>query len=181
MTKPKLEPTVSVPKAMQDRYDAITRITDAVCDRHLNTEYRDMARRMTAALCRKRPSPLAKGQPRTWACGIVWALGKVNFLSDPSTRPSMTLAELSAAFGVGESTASAKARIIDDLLELHRLTPEWTLPGMLERNPLVWIATVDALPVDLRNMPREVQQIAYEKGLIPYVPADRPEDGGQGG
>jgi hypothetical protein len=27
--------------------------------------------------------------------------------------------------------------------------------------------------VDVRHMPREVQAIAYEKGLIPYIPADR--------
>lgn len=27
--------------------------------------------------------------------------------------------------------------------------------------------------VDLRQMPREVQEIAFQKGMIPYVPADR--------
>ncbi len=30
--------------------------------------------------------------------------------------------------------------------------------------------------VDLRNMPREVQQIAFDKGMIPYIPADREKD-----
>ena len=29
------------------------------------------------------------------------------------------------------------------------------------------------LLVDLRTMPREVQEIAFEKGLIPYIPDDR--------
>ena len=32
-------------------------------------------------------------QPRTWACAILYELGRVNFLSDPSTRPHMTLAD----------------------------------------------------------------------------------------
>jgi hypothetical protein len=73
----------------------------------MNAEYRDLARDMTAALCRKRPSPLALGQPRTWACAILYELERVNFLSDPATQPYMTLAELCAAFGVGQSTASA--------------------------------------------------------------------------
>jgi len=27
--------------------------------------------------------------------------------------------------------------------------------------------------VDIRTMPREVQVIAYEKGMIPYIPADQ--------
>jgi hypothetical protein len=62
----------------------------------------------TAALCRKRPSPLVSGQPRTWACGIVYVLGQINFLTHPSTQPFMTTADLCARFGVGQSTASAK-------------------------------------------------------------------------
>ncbi len=37
----------------------------------------------------------------------------------------------------------------------------------------MWMARVDGMLVDLRDMPREVQVIAYEKGLIPYIPADR--------
>ena len=44
---------------------------------------------------------------------------------------------------------------------------------MVEKNPLVWMAEVNALLVDLRDMPREVQEIAFEDGLIPYIPADR--------
>ncbi len=32
---------------------------------------------------------------------------------------------------------------------------------------------VNGLTVDVRYMPREVQEIAYQKGLIPYIPADR--------
>jgi hypothetical protein len=29
----------------------------------------------------------------------------------------------------------------------------------------------------LRDMPREVQQIAFDKGMIPYIPTDREEKG----
>ena len=76
----------SVPKSMQATYDAIVRLTDEFCDQHLNAEYRELARDMAAALCRKRPSPLASGQPQTWACGIIHALGQVNFLSDRCGR-----------------------------------------------------------------------------------------------
>jgi hypothetical protein len=163
----------SVPKSMQATYDAIVRPTDEFCAKHLNSEYRDLARDMTAALCRKRPSPLASGQPRTWACAILYELGRVNFLSDPSTRPHMTLAELCAACGVGPSTASAKARVIANTLGVNRLNPSWMLPSLVERHPLVWMADVNGVPVDLRTMPREVQAIAFEKGMIPYIPADR--------
>ncbi len=37
----------------------------------------------------------------------------------------------------------------------------------------MWMAEVNGLLVDLRRMPREVQEIAYAKGMIPYIPADR--------
>ena len=85
-------------------------LTDAFCRDHLTDECRDLAQAMTAALCRKRPNPLASGQPRTWACGIIHVLGQLNFLSNKATQPYMTAAEGCAGFGVGQSTASAKAR-----------------------------------------------------------------------
>ena len=47
---------------------------------------------------------------------------------------------------------------------------------MVDQNPLVWMAEVNGLLVDLRDMPREVQEIAFEKGMIPYIPADREWD-----
>ena len=125
---------------MQATYDAVVALTDAFCRDHLNDEYRDLARAMTAALCRKRPSPLASGQPRTWACGIIHVLGRLNFLSDKASQPYMTMAEVSAAFGVGESTASAKARAISDALHTNRMDPTWMLKSIVDRNPFVWMA-----------------------------------------
>jgi hypothetical protein len=163
----------SVPKSMQATYDTITALTDAFCREHLNEEYLELARGMTAALCRKRPSPVASGQPRTWACGIVYALGQTNFLSDRSFKPFMTMADVCAGFGVGQSTASAKAQTISRALKISPLNPEWSLPSLIERSPLVWMAEVNGFLVDLREMPREVQEIAFEKGMIPYIPADR--------
>ena len=50
---------------------------------------------------------------------------------------------------------------------------QWTLPSLVEKNPLVWMAEVNGLLVDLRDMPREIQEIAFEDGLIPYIPADQ--------
>src|SRR6266852_8287786 len=103
----------SVPKTMMRAHEKIVGLIDSVCDRHLNSEYRDLARAMTKVLCRKRPSPLTSGQPRTWACGIVYVLGRINFLGDKSITPYMSTADLCAAFEVGESTVHAKARVIE--------------------------------------------------------------------
>jgi hypothetical protein len=35
---------------------------------------------------------------------------------------------------------------------------------------------VNGLITDIRLCPREAQVVAFEKGLIPYIPADRRED-----
>jgi hypothetical protein len=52
---------------MLPTYEAVVDLTAAFCAEHLNVEYRDLARRMTAALCRKRPSPVAAGYSRNRA------------------------------------------------------------------------------------------------------------------
>jgi hypothetical protein len=161
---------------MQATYDVVTTLTDAFCREHLDEDYRLLAQRMTAALCRKRPSPLASGQLRSWACGIVHALGQINFLTDRSTQPYMATADLCARFGVGQSTAQAKSRVISQALDTRRLNPEWMLPRLVDQNPLAWMAEVNGFLVDLRDMPREVQQIAFDKGMIPYIPADQKKD-----
>src|SRR5258707_6219661 len=127
----------AVPKTMMRVHEKIVGLIDSVCDRHLNSEYRDLARAMTAALCRKRPSPLTSGQPRTWACGIVYVLGRINFLSDQSVSPHITTAELCAAFKIGESTVHVKARIIEKAIGARPFDTRWTLPSLVDENPLV--------------------------------------------
>ena len=158
----KVTQSTSVPKTMQARYDQIVALTDEFCQQHLNDEYRDLARAMAAS-----------GQAWSWACGIVYALGQVNFLSDKATQPYMTMADVCAAFSVSPSTGGAKARTISDALKLRPFDPDWTLPSMMDRNPLVWMTEVNGYLVDLRSAPREVQEIAFEKGMIPYIPDDR--------
>ena len=47
------------------------------------------------------------------------------------------------------------------------------LKSIVAQDPLVWMAEVNGMLVDIREMPREVQVIAFEKGMIPYIPADQ--------
>jgi hypothetical protein len=79
--------TERVSAALQGKYDEIVALTDQFCQQHLNEEYRDLCRRMVAKLCRKRPSPVATGKTNTWACGIVYSVGRINFLFDKSQMP----------------------------------------------------------------------------------------------
>jgi hypothetical protein len=163
----------SVPNNMQAAYAAIVALLDPFCAQHLNEEYAQLGRELAAALARKRPSPLARGKPEIWACGIVYALGTVNFLFDASQKPHMRADALCAAFGVSQSSGSNKARQIREMFGMYQFDPNWCLPSLIDQNPMVWMLQVDGLMVDVRQMSREVQAAAFQKGLIPYIPADR--------
>jgi hypothetical protein len=163
----------TVPVAMQPVYAGIAALTDSVCRQHLNDEYATLSRELAAALARKRPSPLGGGKSEIWACGIVYALGAVNFLFDKTQTPHMRADALCAAFGVSQSSGANKAKQIRDLFGMYQFDPRWCLPSLVGENPMVWMLEVDGLIQDVRDMPREVQEEAYRRGLIPYIPADR--------
>jgi hypothetical protein len=165
-----------VPAGMAAAFAAIVEVTDAFCRDHLNDEYAGLARQLAASLARKRPSPLERGAPETWACGITYALGSVNFLFDPDQQPHMSAAELCNGFGVKQRTGAAKARLIRDTFGMYPLDPDWCLPSLADHNPQQWMLKVNGFIVDIRYMPRDVQELAYLKGLIPYIPADRVQE-----
>ncbi|MBN1921614.1 MAG: hypothetical protein JW892_10240 [Anaerolineae bacterium] len=161
-----------VPAAMQPIYKSIIALTNNFCEQHLNAEYAVLCRELAAALARKRPSPLLRGAHNIWACGIVYALGTVNFLFDKSQTPHSNADELCAAFGLSKSSGANKARQIRDLFGMSQLDPDWCLPSQISHNPRVWMLQVDGLIVDARYMPRKIQELAYAQGLIPYIPGD---------
>ena len=64
----------------------------------------------------------------------------------------------------------AKSKQIRDLLGMYQMDPDWSLPSMVEKNPLIWMLEVNGLIIDVRHAPREIQEEAFRKGLIPYIP-----------
>jgi hypothetical protein len=148
-------------------------LVDQFCKEHLNDEYAVLCRKLANMLGRKRPSPLLHGTPNAWATGIVRAVGGVNFLHDKSQKPFVRSADIDRYFGVSSSTGAKHLAAIRKMFGMHKLDPKWTLPSLMGDNPLVWIVELDGFMVDLRRAPRELQEIAYNKGLIPDIPADR--------
>jgi hypothetical protein len=161
---------ISVPQAMQACYQEIVSLTDALCQEKLNSEYATLCRELAAALARKRPSPLNSGKVRTWACGIVYSIGYVNFLFDKTQTPHMRADDLCAWFGVAQSTGGSKAKQIREMLNITPFDSKWMLPSMVDKSSLAWLISVDGFIVDARSLPRPLQEEAYRKGLIPYVP-----------
>jgi hypothetical protein len=163
----------SVPKSMQEKFGRIVAITDEFAQQYLNDEYAQLIRYATAALCRKRPSPLASGRDKTWACGITHAIGMVNFLYDASQELHMSASDLYKAFGVSASSGQAKSKQVRDILGMHQMDPDWCLPSKMDDNLLAWMISVNGFLVDARSLPREMQEEALAKGLIPYIPGEK--------
>jgi hypothetical protein len=173
-TQPRRRPQAK--EATAEVLATITGLIDSFCREHLNDEHAVLCRKLAEKLARKRPSPLLHGKPATWASGIVRAIGWVNFLGDPSQTPHMKMTDIDEGFGVSPASGSAKAKAIRDLLRLRSFDPDWTLPSRMDDNPLVWMLEVNGFLVDIRHAPREAQVVAFQKGLIPYIPADRQQE-----
>ncbi|MFZ4526109.1 MAG: DUF6398 domain-containing protein [Chlorobium sp.] len=167
------KPSESVPVALEPAFSAIVNLTESVCKQHLNSDYATLARQLAATLARKRPSPILRGKTDIWACGILYALGTINFLFDKTQTPHLRPYELCAAFGVSKSSGENKGKLIRDLLKMYPLDPNWCLPAHVDDNPMIWTLKVNGFFVDIRHTSRDLQVIAYEKGLIPYIPADQ--------
>jgi hypothetical protein len=160
-----------IPVAMRPTAEQVIKLTDKVCADLLDEEYADLARQVVAKLARKRPSPLQSGRAATWAGGVVWALGQVNFLFDRSTKPHVAHDDLADAFGLSKSTLGQKGKQIRDILKMTWATPEFLRAERIDDNPMIWLIQVNKLPYDAREVPIEIQVEAYLKGIIPYVPS----------
>jgi hypothetical protein len=155
---------MSIPKEMQGKYDEIAAMLIDFCDKKLNKDYKNLCLRLLEKLCRKRLSPLLSGRAPTWAAGIAYAIGSNNFIFDKTQEVHLTANELASAFGVSASTASSKAAEIKKMFKIDFFSAEWLLPELIESSPMIWMVKVNGLIVDVRDMPLEIQQQAFEMG-----------------
>ena len=165
-----------IPESLQAHVEEILRFTGPFCADHLDAEYGDLCRKLVAKLARRRPSPLARGDLRIWAGGVIYAVGTVNFLFDRTQRPHLTADQLGALMGIPKSTLANKARTIREALRLGPLDIEFCRREILERHPMAWMISVNGFIVDARTMSPEIQAEARRKGLIPDLPIPQSEN-----
>jgi len=130
---------VQLPRQIGERLGEILRITDSFCDQHLDAEYKALCRDMAAALCVE-GFPLTSGKAAGWAAGIVYSVGWINFIGDPSQPHHMRAEDMAPALGVSPATLMNRARDIREGLGLVRMDPRWSTKGMLEQNPIFQLA-----------------------------------------
>lgn len=158
---------------IRGRAEEIVKRSSHLCSEHLDDEYSALCAKLIRRLARKRPSPLETGQIRV--CGVLNAIGLVNFLFDLTQRPHMRFDELSRLTGVSKSALATKARLIMNLLRIMPFEPNYCRQEILVRNPFAWMVEVDGIRVDARSLPVEVEVDLTRCGLIPETPASTPE------
>lgn len=126
---------------------------EAFCSAHLDAEYAHLSRRVLGKLARKRPTPLDRGDLLIWAASIVYAVGQINLLTDPSQTPHMTLTRFSEASGVTKSSLSAKARLIRETLRIREFDPEFCRQPVTCHSQSAGLVKMDGLVVDARALP----------------------------
>jgi hypothetical protein len=182
-----------VPPKLRARFTEIVAITDKFCADRLNDEYRELCREMAMELCQPQ-TPVAKGKASGWAAGIVYAVGWVNFLTDPAQNPHAKAEEIAKGCGASPATMHARSRVLRRGLELDRFDPTWTLPSQLDRNPYFQIARdlqdagllppgidIDPAtgtialrfdPTDEAQMEEFLSQLAEAAGIVDEPPLD---------
>jgi len=161
---------MAVPKAMQTKYDEIAPLIVSFCDEKLDESYKTLCLHLLEKLCRKRPSPLLAGRVNTWAAGIVYAIATNNFIFDKSQPIHLTADEMASPFGLAQSTVGNKAAEIRKMFDISYFSPEWSLPQLMQSHPAVWFVQLNGFIVDIRDMPRDIQKLALEQGVIPFLP-----------
>ena len=78
---------------------------------------------------------------------------------------------------MAESTGQGKAKAIRELLQIRQFDFRWMLRQRIEESPLAWMISVNGFVLDARRLKREVQEEAFRKGLIPYIPGEKPAEG----
>jgi len=167
---------MKIPENMQKKYNEIAPLIINFYNEKLNDEYKDLCLRLLEKLCRKRSSPLLGGRSNTWAAGIIHAIGSNNFIFDKTQKLHLTSNEISTAFGISTSTAGSKANEIKKMFKIDYFNPEWQIDELIEKNPIIWMVQINGLIVDICDMSPEIQQQAFEMGIIPYIPEEKTEN-----
>jgi Domain of unknown function (DUF6398) len=169
----RLAPTALV----RSRAEEIVRLTQGFCAEHLDAEYAELSAKMIARLARKRPSPLERGETRVWVGAVLYAIGQVNCLFDPTQHPHLKFDDLSRLIGVSKSALATRVRAIMNLLRVMPLDPEYCRRELIAQNPLAWMVQVNGMVVDARTLPAEVQAQLRQRGLIPDLDCAEGSDG----
>ena len=118
-------------------------LTGEFCDEYLDDEYKQLSEKLILKMKRKRQVPFLLGSANTWAAGVIYALGQINFLFDSDAEPHAAPSDIAEHFGVAKSTVGQKAKKIRDMCGLRYWAPEFSTQVMQDQNPFKRMSMVN--------------------------------------
>lgn len=158
-----------VPADRRHIYYDLVCLLDEFCNERLDAEYQELFREMAVGLCQE-GSPVGRGKRASWACGIAYVIGQVNFLNDPASQPHVRSEEIAEWFGVSTATMHAKGRVLREGFDLSQLDTRYMLPSRIHNHPMATVVEINGFLVDARSAPIEVQRYFVEEGFLPCMP-----------
>ncbi|MBP6978133.1 MAG: DUF6398 domain-containing protein [Bacteroidales bacterium] len=121
---------------IKQKEQEIVDMAKKLCLEKINEEYATLAEKMILKLGRKRNVPFISGISEIWATAVIHAIGQINFLSDKSFLPYLSLDDLCDYYGCNKNTVGAKAGQIRKMLKLGPFDMEFSTKYSQESNPL---------------------------------------------
>jgi hypothetical protein len=89
-------------------------------------------------------------------CGVIAALGPVNFLSDKSFESHMKIEDIYKEFGLSNSSGGYCSKKVCEALGMSQFDPAWCLPSLMENNPRSWYIMVNGTVIGARSCSRRI-------------------------
>ncbi len=112
-----------------------------------------LAARIADYLAEVKEKPLQKGKPKSWATGVVMALGHINLLFGKSNGHYIATKKIAAHFGVSVSNAGLRAQQIRDGMDLDRFGPEFSTAAPWGHDPFARMVMVDDMMMPITVLP----------------------------
>lgn len=136
--------------------------TKKFCDEYLNQEYYQLYEKMIEKMARKRVVPFLSGRGEIWLAAIIYAIGSVNFLFDPSFKPYVSTDDICNYFGVSKSTTAQKVKVVRDMFKMSQWKGEFFTNHMKETNSFLSNVFLDGMPIPISSLPEELQKVVKE-------------------
>ena len=143
---------------IKEKEQVLLEMVRTFCMQKLDEDYLQLCEKLIRKMGRKREVPFQRGKLEIWAASVVHAIGSINFLSDKSFEPYLTLDEINEYFGTKNSTVSQKAAQIKDMFKMWHFSPEFSTKKMTGENPFNNLVMVDGLIVPLNSLPSDLQE-----------------------
>ena len=147
---------------IKQREQEILDLIKQFCDQKLNEEYFEISEKLLHKLGRKKDVPFKTGNTKTWAAGVIHAVGTINFLFDKSFEPYVSVNDIAYFFDVATSTTLGKSKQMRDMLKIGNWDNEFSTKNTLDSNPFANMVTVDGMIVPISSLPEPYKTMALE-------------------